>query len=251
MPDVRQLKDRLDAIGRALADTGPAVALIGLGSAGPDEARMDGWSDLDFFAIVADGTKERFLADLDWLAVPAPLAYAFRNTVDGYKALYNDGIFCEFAVFEQRELSGIPFSPGRIVWKRSGIPDAIALPTRPLPAAERRDPAWLLGEALTNLYVGLCRFRRGEKLAGGRFVQQFAVDRVMELCETPAAAELRDPFAPDRRAEKRLPELSEWWARFVPGYERTPEAALAILEFLSSRYEVNPALARAIRQLAR
>ena len=32
------------------------------------------------------------------------------------------------------------------------------------------------GEALTNLYVGLCRFQRGEKLAAARAILDFLDD---------------------------------------------------------------------------
>lgn len=250
MPSVNELHDRLDAIGAALAASGHARALIGLGSAGLERARLDEWSDLDFFVIVKDGWKQRYIDEPDWLRAPAPLAYVFRNTPDGCKALYEDGIFCEFAVFERHELSGIPFAPGRIVWRHPGEDASLASPSRPLPTPEFRDPAWLLGEALTNLYVGLCRFRRGEKLSGGRFVQQFAVDRVIELCGPGNPSVDRDPFAPERRVEQRFPELAGWWPRFVPGYERTPEAAVAILDFLAARFPVNETLARAIRHLA-
>ena len=47
--------------------------------------------------------KSRVPEHLDWLAAAA--AYAFQNTADGYKVLYEDGIFCEYAVFEPRELA--------------------------------------------------------------------------------------------------------------------------------------------------
>ena len=50
-------------------------------------------------------------------------------------------------------------------------------------------PEWSLGEALTNLYVGLSRLRRGEKLSAMRLIQYHAVDRILELSEKiePAA----------------------------------------------------------------
>jgi hypothetical protein len=35
----------------------------------------------------------------------------------------------------------------------------------------------------------------------------------------------------------------------VTGYEASPQAALAILEFLESHFEVNPQMAQAIREL--
>lgn len=244
---------RLDAIARALASSPDGLALIGLGSVGLETARIDAYSDLDFFAVVGRGAKARFVEDLEWLSRVKPIAYAYRNTADGHKVLFEDGVFCEFAVFELGELAAIPFAPGRLVWKRDGIDDAIAAPVLPLPAPAARDPAWLLGEALTSLYVGLGRFRRGEKLSGGRLVQVDAVDRVVELAATfeDGAAAARDPFAPLRRVERRLPALALRLPAFVQGYERTPESALAILEFLEARFAVAPAMASAIRALAR
>jgi hypothetical protein len=42
---------------------------------------------------------------------------------------------------------------------------------------------------LTNLYVGLGRFHRGEKLSALRFIQHHAVDRFLELTEQVEAAQ--------------------------------------------------------------
>src|ERR1044071_2148218 len=98
MEKSQQLLARLDAIGQSLSATGQALALLGLGSVGTETSRLDQYSDLDFFAIVKPDTKSRFMDRLDWLEVVNPLAYFFQNTVDGYKALFEDGIFCEFAI---------------------------------------------------------------------------------------------------------------------------------------------------------
>ena len=109
------LLDRLDAIGHSLRDTGHALALIGLGSCGPDTDRLDRWSDLDFFAIVETGSKARYLDRLDWLAAAHPVALHFQNTVDGRKALMSDGVFCEFAVLPRVELGSFSRClPGRL-----------------------------------------------------------------------------------------------------------------------------------------
>ena len=59
---------RLDEIGRSLARTGHALALLGLGSVGCELERLDNYSDLDFFAIVQPGYKQKFIAQLDWLS---------------------------------------------------------------------------------------------------------------------------------------------------------------------------------------
>jgi len=243
---------RLDEIGHSLAQSGHGLALIGLGSCGRELERLDDYSDLDFFAIVEDGHKQRYIDNLDWLRRIEPLAYAFQNTPDGHKILFRDGVFCEFAVFEIAELRLIPFAAGRIVWKRPFVEDSIAIPAgSALAAPAARTEDWLLGEALTNLYVGLCRYRRGEKLSAARFVQQFAVDRLIELHElkTPGDSTGKDPFSSERRLERRHPELSSLLPRFAQGYQRTPESAIAILDYLSANFEVNAAIASAIRDL--
>ncbi len=109
------LLNRLDEIGQSLAQSGHALALLGLGSVGDELHRLDEYSDLDFFAIVEPGYKRRYIENLDWLSTLCPIAYHFQNTHDGHKLLFADGIFCEFAVFEPQELQSIPFAAGRIV----------------------------------------------------------------------------------------------------------------------------------------
>ena len=124
------LLSRLNDIGASLAHSNRAVALIGLGSVGIEVDRLDKFSDLDFFAIVESDYKAEFIEHLDWLGSICPIAYSFRNTPDGHKLLFLDGVFCEFAVFEERELPEIPFAPGRIIWRKQGVPDTLALPQR-------------------------------------------------------------------------------------------------------------------------
>lgn len=244
------LLKRLDEIGAALENTEGAVGLLGLGSVGLETDRLDDDSDLDFFVLVKDGAKAAFIENLDWLARARPVAYAYRNTPDGHKALFDDGVFCEFAVFEVRELSGIPFAPGRLVWKREGFDESVCAPFRS-GAVTPSSVEWLLGEALTGLYVGLCRMRRGETLAAFRAIQVQVVANVMELArslEAPATTG-RDTFAEERRFERRYPGLTAELPSFMQGYWRNRESALAILGFLERTREVNPAMATAIRAL--
>jgi hypothetical protein len=245
------LLKRLEEIGQSLAQTGQALALIGLGSVGVEMDRLDDYSDLDFFAIVQPGCKAGFLGDLAWLSRCGSIAYCFQNTVDGYKLLFADGVFCEFAIFEPAELAHIPFAVGRIIWKAPGVDDAIRLPVRTSAPVAPRSVEWLMGEAVSCLYVGLCRYGRGEKLSAARFIQHYAVDRLLELAEqfeaeTPA---LKDNFALDRRCEQRFPSLAQELPRFAQGYERSPESALAILDFLDRRFGVNAAMKEQILAL--
>ncbi len=242
---------RLNAIGESLAHSGHALALIGLGSVGNELHRLDDYSDLDFFVIVEQGHKHHYIADLSWLERLAPVAYRFANTVDGYKLLFADGIFCEFAVFEPDELQSIPFAPGRLVWKRDDAPADLHLPKQDSTPRPPQTPEYLLGEALTNLYVGLGRDKRGEKLTAMRFIQSYAVDRLVELTALiePEQTITRDRFSNERRFEQRHPVTARELPAWMQGYERNRESALAILAFLERHFEVNSAMAEAIRKL--
>lgn len=250
-----RLLARLDAIGAALRDSGRALALLGLGSVGVERERLDRYSDLDFFVVVEPGHKARYIEDLDWLAAAHPVAWHYRNTVDGHKALMDDGVFCEFAVFEPEELAGIPYAPGRIVWRRAGVDASIATPRRPLPEARLPDESWIVGEALSCLFVGLQRWHRGERLSAGRLVQVHAVDRLIELDGLHAARNgtqpAADPFSRERRVEQRQPGLVDELPKVMPGYASTPQAALSMLEALQRRgATLDPPIADRIRALA-
>ena len=162
--------------------------------------------------------------------------FATRRTVTS--CYFEDGVFCEFAVFEERELPDIPFAAGRIIWRREGVPDTLALPQRIHRVPENPSLEWSLGEALTNLYVGASRFHRGEKLSAMRLIQGYAVDRVLELAERiePSAASAGDVFAPERRYEQRHPSIAKELPAFMQGYERSIESAQAILVFLERHF---------------
>jgi lincosamide nucleotidyltransferase len=246
------LLSRLEAIASSLERTSGALALLALGSVGAEMDRLDDYSDLDFFVVVGEGSKGSFIESLDWLERVRPIAFAYRNTPDGYKALFDDGVFCEFAVFKPRELAGIPFAPGRVVWKREGFDDAVCAPVRRGGDAPH-STEWLLGEALTGLYVGLCRLRRGETLSAFRAIQVCAVGNVIDLVRAleKAGPGGGDPFAGERRFEQRYPGAAPDLPALMQGYGRNRESALAILSYLERRFEVNAAIASAIRALCK
>jgi hypothetical protein len=195
---------------------------------------------------------------LGWLEAVHPLAFAFKITPEGYKLLFADGVFCEFAMFEPAEvetpafLQGSWSAVGRVIWKADDftVPE-ILLKKRPeqVPVRTRE---WLLGEALTNLYVGLLRYQRGEKLSAARFIQGYALDRLLELSElieqaTPVA---KDFYTIDRRYEQRFPATAKHLPQFVQGYDRSVESAQEILKFLDQNFDLNLAIKALILALA-
>lgn len=243
----QSLLDRLDSIGDALSQDDAALALIGVGSSGADSARMDRYSDLDFFVIVTPEAKSRFIDGLDWLAKPYSLSFSFQNTRDGHKALFSDGIFCEFAVFSPGELAEAAYHGARCIWKREDfrLPPALPLSKTHTPVND------LINEALTNLYVGLLRERRGETLAAFRMIQEHALNRLLEVVELVETADLssRDPFGIERRFEERTPEARAWLGEVAQGYAKNIASAEAILHRLEEYGPVHPAMRAEINSL--
>ena len=87
---------------------------------------------------------------------------------------------------------------------------------------------------VTNIYIGLGRYRRGEKLNAYRFIQGYAMDRIIELSDYIPQEQQhgRDPFSKPRRYEQRYPNLASELPNLMQGYDRCVESALAILDFL-------------------
>ncbi|MDX6481618.1 MAG: hypothetical protein QOG85_2128 [Gaiellaceae bacterium] len=248
----RRLLQRLDDLGAVLATRGDAIALLALGSVGRDLERLDDHSDLDFFAVVEDGAKQRYLDSIDWLEELAPVVFSFANTVDGRKVLFGDGLFAEYAVFTLGELRSASYPPGRIVWRRADAPTGLEEGGR-LPGPSPHDDAeHQANEALTNLYVGLQRDARGERLSATRLIQVHAVDRLLTFLELTTAGNgpRQDVFAIERGAEGRFPSDVLPLSLLVRGYEGNGDAALTMLAWFEERVEVNAALAAAIRRLA-
>ena len=244
----QRLLVRLDALADVLRERGNVIALLGLGSVGTDLGRLDEHSDLDFFVVADDGANEAYKTNLDWLNV-APVVYCFENSIHGCKVLWDDGLYAEYAVFTLDELKAGSYTGARVVWARGDAPadiEHLGVPLEPSPYAT---PEYQVGEMLTNLYVGLHRELRGERLAAMRLIQVHAVDRLLTYIDLTggATSEPQDPFAVERGAERRLDAP---FAELVPGYERNRDAALAMLDWLEARVEVNATLARKIRELA-
>lgn len=244
---VQRLLDRLDAIATSLNTQSGALALLGLGSVGLNVDRADHFSGLDFFVIAEPSSVGPLRDDLNWLSSVQPLAFAHKNTLDGWKILFDDGIFAEFAVFSPGQLPNIPFQEGRLVWARADFDPSLGAPTR---HAELIDPTWVISEALTRLFVGLGRYRRGEALAAQRLIQGSALDLVLKAMQAlDGAAIAADPFNPSRRVEQLWPCRIDWLRQACASYGHSIEAARVLLSELSRIGLLPTALVTAIELL--
>ena len=240
----------LDRLGAELDRRGDAVALLGLGSVGRDLHRLDEHSDADFFVVVDDAeARDRYLADIDWLEAAHPVVWSFENSDAGRKALLEGDLFAEYAVFSLAELATAGYPPGRVHWSRADAPAGLDVPNVPVPQAPSL--AHEVGEAITNLYVGLHRDLRGERLTATRFIQGYAVDRWVTVLGHLGLGQgpQQDVFVVDRGVERRFgPDLLPL-ADLVPGYERNAHAAATLLRLLEAHVDLDPTIASGVRDL--
>lgn len=240
---------RLETIAQSIQKTNVGLALLALGSGGLERDRLDNFSDLDFFVIVEDGYKQHFIRNLDWLARIHKISFSYQNTVDGHKVLFEDGIFCEFAIFEKDELKHIPFSEGRIIWKKDGFDETICLPLNM--KENKQDKDWYIGEILTTLYIGLGRYHRGEKLSAFFLIQHRCIEKLIMLFHQthPISNKLAvDPFNISRRFEKNHPDIGNI-SKLMLGYDKTIQSAHNIIEYLNKNYSINSFMYKNILEL--
>ena len=240
----------LDRLGSVLEARGDAVALLGLGSVGRDLHRLDEHSDADFFVVVDDAAaRERYIADIDWLEAAQPVVWSFENSDLGRKALLEGDLFAEYAVFAVGDLATAGYPPGRVHWSRADAPAGLEVPSVPMPRPPSVEHE--VGEAITNLYVGLHRDLRGERLTATRFIQGYAVDRWVTVLGHLGLGHgaQQDAFVVDRGAERRFGSDVLPLADLVPGYERNAHAAATLLGLLETHVELDPTIVAAVRDL--
>ncbi|WP_151525040.1 hypothetical protein [Serinicoccus kebangsaanensis] len=243
---------RLDALAAHLTADEHVQAVLGLGSAGIETHRFDEHSDIDFFVVVDNtATKEQYLRDVSWLVgFGGEVAHSFVNDPNGRKALFADGLFVEYAIFTPDQLAAVPIAGARVVWSRTESELAPGSPA--VPSATAIDTVdFHLNEALTNLFVGLHRESRGERLTAMRFIQVYAVDRVLALVRLDPASHLDHPdrFEATRRIEHARLPTDLPLHRMAPGYAHNVAAAGAVLDWLTTHHTTNPSITRAIHHL--
>jgi len=239
---------RLDEIARSLSKYEETVALIGLGSVGIDTDRLDQYSDIDFFVIVKDGYSEQFIKNLGWLNEAYPLAYSFYNTTEGCKILFEDGVYGEYAVFSETRLKEIDLVDARLHWVKPGSNFNFKPTLNPTKKYGSIDYAF--NEALTNIYVGLNRYLRGELLSAHTFIQGHALNNVLSVLPLIEPEMVKgDFYTPTRRLEKRFPQFTQVISKVLVGYKNTPDAAMSLLAYMTTYADLNPRMVKEIESL--
>jgi len=187
MPNLETIQETIAALSKAAAESDHTIALIGAGSAGVEISRMDQYSDIDFFLIVEDGFSSRFINDNSWFSQILPIAFAFRDTDHGNKALLQNRVFLEFAIFTEAELAENRIPGLRTLWCK---PD-FSLPDLSGKQPYTRELSYYVNQALSNLYVGALRLRRGERLAALAMIERYALTSLLTAYRVKISFRLR------------------------------------------------------------
>lgn len=229
---------RMDAIADYYATQIGVLAVAAFGS-NAERQRFDDSSDLDFLVFVEPDAKERLIAEVGSLSQLGEIDALRVIYGDAVQLLFSDDVLCDFGIILPEQLATFPHGAGNYLWKREDW-SAIDLSARE-PA--RKSAQELTEDALFHLYVGLLRLARGEQAAAFEEIQVKAASCALALMQ----GEHADAFSPLRRAEQRVP--ADILRQFMPGYGRTREAAVAILQELSGAQELP--LYRAVGNLLR
>jgi hypothetical protein len=109
-----------------------------------------------------------------------------------------------------------------------------------------RELSYYVDQALSNLFVGALRLRRGERLAALAMIERYALTNLLTAYRVKNNLTVQDPFNIERRAEQALDvDL----AALVQGYERLEQSLAKSLAFAEENFEVNRSMAQSIREL--
>jgi len=216
---------------RGLASRDDVLGLVAVGSMAERDYLPDQWSDHDFWLIVEPGVQDRYRDHQDWLPSAEGIAWAFRETAHGVKALYRNGHLLEYAVFDEEEMNLAKTNRYRVLLDRAGIESRMI-------QIERETRAWAvdtcdafhLGQFLTNLLVGVGRYQRGEVLSAHQFVKAKAVQHLLVLLSRHVPSKRQataDNIDPARRFELVYPKLGQELGALL--LCEVPEAAKGLL----------------------
>ena len=207
-PDLRD--PYLGALVSGLSADPQVIGLVLAGSSAQTE-RRDQWSDHDFLVVTVDGVPEHYRTDLSWLPDHGDLAFSFRETAHGLKALYRTGLLVEFAVFDRSEFAGCALNHYAVALDRGGI-TALAEQVH----ARSREPRGLalapsFHAFLSLVYIGTGRARRGERLSANVFLRDYALASLLRAVHLLLAADeaaAADDLDVWRRVESAVPDLA-------------------------------------------
>ena len=218
------------------------VGFVGMGSTA-ERHRVDEWSDHDFALVTVDGAQDRYRYDLSWLPGASDVALSVVEFHGGVKVIYDDGHVLEFGITSIDDLRHWAGNSYDVFYDAGGVAEAFAaMVARPLPTGERNDAADVR-LVLTQVLVGIGRYRRGEVLSAGESVRSEALAHLLRVLgrRLPGDQRMLDTLDPRRRFELVHPQLAARIAAALDGdVESAARELLAIAEHQLGTWEEFP-----------
>ena len=208
------------------------LGLAGFGSTA-DRSRVDEWSDHDFALVTMDGAEDRYRHDLSWLPGSQHIALSVVEHHGGVKVVYDDGRVLEFGITSLADFTNWVGNRVEVIVDKGGVAAAVAsILSAPL-AEGGPDADRAIRLVLTQLLIGVGRYRRGEVLSAGRSIRDEATAYLLVAlgARLDGARERLDTLDPRRRFDFVHPQVA---ARIEQALRLDPESAarelLAIAE---------------------
>lgn len=194
----------------SLAAREEVIGLVLVGSTA-DLARVDEWSDHDFFVVTKPGLAEAMRQDLTWLPDHEEIVLRPRETDHGLKVVYSNAQVLEFAVFEDQELEAAGANSYNVTLDKTNITERMAaIALRSKPKTYDFDTEFAI--FLSQLLIGVGRARRGELIIAGQFSRSYCLNRALGFIRAwvpplPGTEPKEDNLDRFRRFEQQYPEL--------------------------------------------
>lgn len=199
------------------------VGFVGMGSTA-QRGRADEWSDHDFALVTTEGAEDSYRHDLSWLPATDSIALSVVEHHGGVKVIYDDGHVLEFGITSINGLTNWAGNAYEVFYDAGGVEEAfVGVVSKPLPTGVRDDAADIR-LVLTQVLIGVGRFRRGEVLSGGESVRSEALAYLLRVLgrRLPGDTGMLDTLDPRRRFERVHPELA---ARLADALQSDVESA--------------------------
>ncbi|MCA9905588.1 MAG: hypothetical protein KC547_17155 [Anaerolineae bacterium] len=203
-----------DALQRTLEQDPRVIGLMAAGSMARQSHQPDDWSDHDFWVVVEPETWQWFADHHEWLPDSDQIVLYFRETLPaGMKAVYRSGHLAEFAVTDRAVFATAKVNDYALLIDKAGLAHDLArmnTDTATEFQAAVQDEIRLYGQFITNLLVGVGRYRRGETLSARHMITFSSLYGLLRLLprhigtERPDALDNLDPL---RRFEAAYPEI--------------------------------------------
>lgn len=236
--DDKLVHQRLKQIRTCIENNGIALALLMPEKGHSITTIRQNDSDISFTVVVENGNKTTLLDDLSWLSDIQHIAFKYQCSDNSFRFIFSDGVYCHLSVIEESEFSATT-NDLSCLWSRRPLESALPKLLRNNSEKNSNSMAWLLGEVCTHLLTGLRCWNKGDKLSAFYYVQHHALGHLLSLIDIWEAEQQSQSVSVTGHLENFPPNAAKCVPQFALGYDHTPQAAKAMLDYIEQHQHIN------------